>query len=280
MGGGKTEHEERIEEIFGEVTGYFQKLDTIKDSVKQKEMLKDITSLLKDAKALIKEFELEARSDGMPAKELAQRRKVLVDDLNDFIALKKGYSEQTQNKAALLEGAQEPIERPTDGMGVKEIIQLGRKEVAEIDQALLRAEKLVENTKEIATTTAATLNDQSKQMDKIVDDLNEIEMDMKTAARVLRDIGKGLVTDKCIMFLMLVAVCGVVALIVLKVINPKKASEGIQAAYNDTCNSLNVTCNVTGTIQELLNRLTGRKLLGESSPGVRLVYHRLKEEER
>ena len=44
--------------------------------------------------------------------------------------------------------------------------------------------------------TAATLHDQTQQLNKIVDDLNEIEFTMKKASKVLRDIGKGIMTDR------------------------------------------------------------------------------------
>ncbi len=44
---------------------------------------------------------------------------------------------------------------------------------------------------------AATLGDQTNQLNKIVDDLNEIEFNMKKASAVIRDIARGLLTDKC-----------------------------------------------------------------------------------
>jgi hypothetical protein len=47
-----------------------------------------------------------------------------------------------------------------------------------------------------APQTAATLHDQTLQLNKIVDDLNEIEFTMKKASRVIADITKGIMTDK------------------------------------------------------------------------------------
>lgn len=44
--------------------------------------------------------------------------------------------------------------------------------------------------------TAATLHDQTQQLNKIVDDLNEIEFTMKKASKVIADIGKGIMTDR------------------------------------------------------------------------------------
>lgn len=44
--------------------------------------------------------------------------------------------------------------------------------------------------------TAATLHDQTQQLNKIVDDLNEIEFTMKKASKIIADIGKGIMTDR------------------------------------------------------------------------------------
>jgi SNARE protein len=44
--------------------------------------------------------------------------------------------------------------------------------------------------------TAATLHDQTQQLNKVVDDLNEIEFTMKKASKVIADIGKGIMTDR------------------------------------------------------------------------------------
>jgi SNARE protein len=46
--------------------------------------------------------------------------------------------------------------------------------------------------------TAAVLSDQTKQLNKIVDDLADIEFNVKKATKVIRDITRGLLTDKCV----------------------------------------------------------------------------------
>jgi hypothetical protein len=54
--------------------------------------------------SLIKEFEREARTDGMPARELADRKRTLVNELNSYIALKKNYSGTEDARGELLAG--------------------------------------------------------------------------------------------------------------------------------------------------------------------------------
>ena len=71
-------------------------------------------------------------------------------------------------------------------MTTMQLMDRGRKEIKETDGALDRTEKLVEDTLEIGKMTAATLYDQTAQLNKIVDDLNEMEFTMKKASKARR----------------------------------------------------------------------------------------------
>jgi translation initiation factor 2B subunit (eIF-2B alpha/beta/delta family) len=79
----------------------------------------------------------------------------------------------------------------TDQMMVK-----GRKDIKETEQGLIRANKIVEDTIQVATSTAETLNAQTEQLERTLDNLDKIEFSLKTAKRVIRDITRGLATDK------------------------------------------------------------------------------------
>lgn len=50
---------------------------------------------------MIKEYEREARADGVPPAELKERKDALVDDLNTFISLKKTYTNNLAARNAL-----------------------------------------------------------------------------------------------------------------------------------------------------------------------------------
>ncbi|MEW5303664.1 MAG: hypothetical protein WDW36_006335 [Sanguina aurantia] len=219
----KTDQEERCEALFLELEKMFKKCDKFKKPDKIHAMLRDITNKLKEAKAFAKDFEREARADGMPAKELQDRKKVLVNQLNNYIATKKNYGAG----GAASEGDHlDPngIELGIEGQATTQLMVRGRKDIAETDQALSRAKRLVADTLQIGAGTAATLGDQTKQLNKLVDDLNEIEMDMKKATKIIGDITRGLLTDKCIGVILFLVVGGVIAIIVLKVIKPRAAA--------------------------------------------------------
>jgi hypothetical protein len=54
---------------------------------------------------LIQEFEREARTDGMPSRELADRKRKLVNQFNEFVNLKKQHSSTEAGRGELLAGA-------------------------------------------------------------------------------------------------------------------------------------------------------------------------------
>lgn len=56
------------------------------------------------ASRLIKEFEREARTDGIAPTELANRKKAMVQELNDFIGMKKERSADLEARRELVAG--------------------------------------------------------------------------------------------------------------------------------------------------------------------------------
>ena len=64
---------------------------------------------------LIKDFEQEARTDGMPPAELATRKKGLVQQLNDFIAMKKERGASITAKQELIGTKKGPVVKDVNG---------------------------------------------------------------------------------------------------------------------------------------------------------------------
>lgn len=56
---------------------------------------------------------------------------------------------------------------------------------------------------------------------QIMDDLDEIEFTMKKAQQVMKDMVRGITTDKCLMVLLLLVVCAIIAVIVVRVLKSK-----------------------------------------------------------
>jgi SNARE protein len=206
-----------------------------------------------ESKKLIKEFERRALSEGtMDANTLATAKKEYVSKLNKFVQMKKeaqvAIAEKvderktdvgTQSGEPSTSGGMSapptaaatafmlPAFRPKakgeivedeqlQQMEAGDLIQHGRNVMDETDKSIMRSEAVVEETIQIGTQTAEALRGQTKQLEKIVDDLDEIHFSLKKSFGVLKDITRGLATDKCIMVLLFLVVVGVVVVIVMK----------------------------------------------------------------
>ncbi|KAL4345247.1 hypothetical protein AHAS_Ahas11G0259300 [Arachis hypogaea] len=103
-------------------------------------------------------------------------------------------------------------------MSNQELIKEGMKQMDETDQAIERSKQVVQQTLEVGTQTATTLKGQTEQMGRIVNELDSIQFSIKKASQLVKEIGRKVATDKCIMLFLFLIVCGVIAIIVVKVL--------------------------------------------------------------
>ncbi|EOY06906.1 Plant SNARE 13 isoform 2 [Theobroma cacao] len=144
---------------------------------------------------------------------------------NSYVALRKTYMNTLGNKKIELFDMGAGVSEPTADENVKvassmsnqELVDHGMKTMDETDQAI---ERFVEQTIEVGTQTAVTLKGQSEQMGRIVNELDTIQFSIKKASQLVKEIGRQVATDKCIMLFLFLIVCGVIAIIVVKIVNP------------------------------------------------------------
>ena len=101
-------------------------------------------------------------------------------------------------------------------MELQDVMQVGRDAMKATDDAIERSKKTVETTIQLGQQTAESLRNQTEQMERVVDDLDEIHFSLKKSFKVIRDLTRGLATDKCILALLFLVVAGVVAIIAVK----------------------------------------------------------------
>ena len=102
-------------------------------------------------------------------------------------------------------------------MELQDVMQVGRDAMKATDDAIERSKKTVETTIQLGQQTAEALRNQTQQMERVVDDLDEIHFSLKKSFKVIRDLTRGLATDKCILALLFLVVAGVVAIIAVKI---------------------------------------------------------------
>ncbi|XWS38881.1 hypothetical protein CRYUN_Cryun18bG0001300 [Craigia yunnanensis] len=230
----------QLEQIHGEIrdnfralANGFQRLDKIKDSSRQSKQLEELTAKMRECKRLIKEFDREIKDEesrNRPEvnKQLNDAKQSMIKELNSYVALRKTYMNTLGNKKIELfdmgAGVSEPTEddnvKVASSMSNQELVDHGMKTMDETDQAIERSKKVVEQTIEVGTQTAVSLKGQTEQMGRIVNELDTIQFSIKKASQLVKEIGRQVATDKCIMLFLFLIVCGVIAIIIVKIVNP------------------------------------------------------------
>lgn len=227
----------QLRDQFRALQNGFQKLDKIKDPNRQSKQLEELTGKMRECKRLIKDFDREIKEEESNYtseinKQLNERKQSLIKELNSYVALRKTYTSTIGNKKAeLLDGGTgggEPLVdenvRMASTMTNQELIDTGKKTMDETDQAIERSKKVVEDTINVGAQTAQTLKSQTEQMGRIVNELDTIQFSIKKASQLVREIGRQIATDRCIMMFLFLIVCGVVAIIIVKIVHPNNKS--------------------------------------------------------
>ncbi|KAG1370972.1 putative plant SNARE 13 [Cocos nucifera] len=222
-----------IADIFRALQNGFQKLDKIKDPNRQSKQLEELTGKMRECKRLIKEFDREikdeeSRNPPEVNKQLNEKKQSMIKELNSYVALRKTYQNSLGNKRVELfdmgaggsDSVAEDNVQMASAMSNQELIDAGRKKMDETDQAIERSKMVVEQTIEVGAQTAANLKGQTEQMGRIVNELDTIQFSIKKASQLVKEIGRQVATDKCIMAFLFLIVCGVIAIIIVKIVNP------------------------------------------------------------
>ncbi|KAL0409283.1 UNVERIFIED_CONTAM: putative plant SNARE 11 [Sesamum radiatum] len=224
------EIEGQISDIFRALSNGFQKLEKIKEPNRQSRQLEELTDKMRECKRLIKEFDRELKetdykNDPTTSKMLNEKKQSMIKELNSYVALKKQYASNFENKRVDVfevpgEGFAEENVLLASNMSNQQLMDHGNRMMDETDQAIDRAKKVVLDTIDVGTETAAALKAQTEQMSRIVNELDSIHFSLKRASQLVKEIGRQVATDRCIMALLFLIVMGVIAIIIVKIVNP------------------------------------------------------------
>ncbi|PIA48173.1 hypothetical protein AQUCO_01400626v1 [Aquilegia coerulea] len=218
----------QISDVFRALSNGFQKLEKIKDSSRQSRQLEELTEKMRECKRLIKEFdrevkEEESKNTADTNRMLNEKKQSMIKELNSYVALKKQYASKLDNNRADLfdgpnnEGHGEENAMMASSMSNQQLMDTGNRMMDETDQAIERSKKVVEDTVNVGADTAAALKAQTEQMSRIVNELDSIHFSIKKASKLVKEIGRQVATDRCIMALLFIIVLGVIAVIIVKV---------------------------------------------------------------
>lgn len=169
---------------------------------------------------------MESRNDPDTNKMLNEKKQSMVKELNSYVALKKQYATNLENnkRVDLFDGPNEELHDNNvllaSSMTNQQIMDHGNQMMDETDQAIERGKKVVQDTVNVGRETAEALKAQTEQMSRIVNELDSIHFSIKKASKMVKEIGRQVATDKCIMALLFLVVIGVIAIIIVKLVNP------------------------------------------------------------
>ncbi|KAK6947488.1 Sec20 [Dillenia turbinata] len=220
----------QINDIFRALSNGFQKLEKIKDTNRQSRQLEELTGKMRECKRLIKEFdrevkELENANAADTNRMLNEKKQAMIKELNSYVALKKQYASNIDNKRVdLFEGPGEGLGEENvllaSSMTNQQLIDSGNRMMDETDQAIERSKQVVQETINVGTDTAAAIKTQTEQMSRIVNELDSIHFSIKKASKLVKEIGRQVATDRCIMAMLFIIVLGVIAIIIVKLVHP------------------------------------------------------------
>ncbi|CAL5050162.1 unnamed protein product [Urochloa decumbens] len=220
----------QIGDILRALQNGFQKLDKIKDANRRSRQLEELTDKMRDCKRLIKDFERVSkeeagRTDPDTAKMLHDRKQSMIKELNSYVALKKQYASENKridlfDGPSVEDGYGEENVLLASNMTNQQLMDQGNQLMDETDQAIARSKQTVQETINVGTETAAALKAQTEQMSRVVNELDSIHFSIKKASKLVKEIGRQVATDRCIMAMLFLIVAGVIAVIIVKIVNP------------------------------------------------------------
>ncbi|GJN39350.1 hypothetical protein PR202_gb28461 [Eleusine coracana subsp. coracana] len=208
----------QIGDILRALQNGFQKLDKIKDASRRSRQLEELTDEMRDCKRLIKDFDRVTKdeaghTDPDTTKMLHERKQSMIKELNSFVALKKQYASENKrvdlfDGPSVEDGFGEENVLLASNMTNQQLMDQGNQLMDETDQAIARSKQTVQET----------IN--TEQMSRVINELDSIHFSIKKASQLVKEIGRQIATDRCIMAMLFLIVAGVVAVIIVKIVNP------------------------------------------------------------
>nr|CAB3469007.1 unnamed protein product [Digitaria exilis] len=213
--------------------------------------MRDCKRLIKDFERVSKDE--AGRTDPETAKMLHDRKQSMIKELNSFVALKKQYASENKridlfDGPSVEDGYAEENVLLASNMTNQQLMDQGNQLMDETDQAIARSKQTVQDTINVGTETAAALKaqascfsyiirshvlycsirvrkfsfdyfllHQTEQMSRVVNELDSIHFSIKKASQLVKEIGRQVATDRCIMAMLFLIVAGVIAIIIVKV---------------------------------------------------------------
>jgi len=223
-----------VENIDREVKRLLREIDDavqqIENGVASSSASQATSKKIAHCKSRIKTMEIELQT--VENRETARKFKPVI---RDHRAKLKEYEESLKWSQA---GAADDEGSNRSGYNADEIlrdedaaINYGKRLQDETDAAADRAIRDLADTQETAVNTASMLHDQTEQIATIDRSLAEIDDEIDRATRVLKRMGRRVMTDNYIWCLIFMIFAAIIGIIVVSVVNGKVSDDDVQPDF-------------------------------------------------
>jgi SNARE protein len=109
-----------------------------------------------------------------------------------------------------------------DEMTAKQLVQVAAEVQTESKQSTARTQQVLQHTIDLGQTTAATLKNQTEQLQNVDTQLDTLESNLRRADKQIRIFLRRMATDRVVMGLVALVILGVIGAIVAAVVRARQ----------------------------------------------------------
>uniref|UniRef100_A0A7S0NDW1 t-SNARE coiled-coil homology domain-containing protein n=1 Tax=Hanusia phi TaxID=3032 RepID=A0A7S0NDW1_9CRYP len=185
-------------------------------STEKKEEILRLKNQLDKAKGIFQNYKVEMRE--LDRDELrkyegsARKHQSTLDELNRNL----NYAKSLVEKAELMGDRDQNPTSAADGKNAKELIEMAKQTQVTDVEAMMRMQRMINESEETGMETNIKLKTQTEQLKNIHADVHTVSARMRTAEKLVNQIGRRLATDKLIACIILILLLLILAIIVVK----------------------------------------------------------------
>ena len=192
-------------------------LDKLNKSKRKELDLQDVAQRIKEFQIALDSAAIELRHignhpDKTELKQMLREHKAVLKELRIRYEEKKGAIVKDE----LLGDHSEETDRLETAEG---LMEHGLNTQAQSAESLQRTLATIERTKEVGTDTVLKLETNTKQIQNMYDELEQIESSLARATKIIRRIGRKMATDRYIWVMIVLLLCAILVIIVLTKVN-------------------------------------------------------------
>jgi len=183
------------------------------------ERIAEVVHKLESVKVKMQQLGVEMRDMTNPAEK------------KDYAAKKKALEEQFSQMHTDVHMIKQDFERQQvgvrtlDEMTTQEVLQEASRIQDKDLGALERMKQQIAQTGEVAAATATRLKGQTDQLKNIDTDVMKVKSNLARADLLVRAFMRKMMTDKIVMVFMCLIFCGIIAIVIYKIVDPKGAED-------------------------------------------------------